>query len=956
MAARELVRMESGRGGKGGRLRSALAPLLLGIALACVAASPAYALSPAVGSKNASNVDDTTVTMNGSVNPNGLATKTYFEYGPTVAYGSKTTEVSVGAGSTVLEQKQPVTGLTPNTTYHYRYVATNADGTSTGGDRTFTVGWSVLPAPSGTSMADVSCSAADACTSVKDGGIQRWNGSEWKAQTLAVPAGGSAVSAHSVSCPSSSACTAVGAYKNGSGEEKTLAEFWNGSEWKVQSSPTPASATGISMWDVSCPTSGECTAVGTYGGNTSFALRWNGSEWSLQTTVNPTGDTYLVSVSCVSSSFCMAAGWYREGASTYVPLAESWNGSAWSTKAPVKPGGVTKTWMTGVSCVSSSICYLVGNKEVSAETHERQTVGEVWNGTSWSLQTTPNPEATDRSVEEVSCVSQQACTAVGWGSNAGGYAPFRLRWNGSAWSTQNLPLPPGSSKAMPFAVSCPASRGCVLVGQYWNASSTVVPLAEANLRAAQPTVATAAATSVGETAATINGTVNPNGSETKLYFEYGTTISYGSKTAEYNAGSGSSTVERGEPITGLTPATTYHYRIVANNENPEASVSGDATFRTIGAPTVSTSVAEPDVETGEGATLKGQVNPNGLATTYQFEYGTSPGVYTVTVPVSAESAGSGTESKAVSYKTTGLVRGKTYYYRITATNSAGKSNGNQSSFTTPDAPGATTLAATGVTRKCAQLKGTVEPHGLTTEYWFEYGTTTSYGTKSSVGEASGQSATSVERQVCSLTPNTLYHFRLVAKNAFGTANGSDQSLTTIPAVTLSVGGTPLKAFATMKSFSSNLTFKGSGGSHGCAETEFTSLVFENPGATGGITGFKMQNSGGAACAYPGGATAKYSFPGEPALTEYTINKAEEGVVTLTQFRLLAKLTLSGFPVGECEYAVLLSGTYAFKSSLVLSLAGSMGLVAGGSPYCINTETLSGTFAVTSGGFPVVATH
>src|SRR5207253_5588168 len=189
------------------------------------------------------------------------------------------------------------------------------------------------------------------------------------------------------------------------------------------------------------------------------------------------------------------------------------------------------------------------------------------------------------------------------------------------WSLQSPPSP-STTMVLPFALSCIASRGCVAVGQYKNASSVIVPLAEANWRKAPPVAATTAATGVGEKSATINGTANPNGSETKAYFEYGTSSLYGSKTAEINLGSEASPVEANFALTGLSPATTYHYRIAANNENPETARGGDQTFRTTGPPTVSTLGADVDNVTGEAATLTGSINPNGLSATYQFEYGT----------------------------------------------------------------------------------------------------------------------------------------------------------------------------------------------------------------------------------------------------------------------------------------------------------------------------------------------
>jgi hypothetical protein len=61
---------------------------------------------------------------------------------------------------------------------------------------------------------------------------------------------------------------------------------------------------------------------------------------------------------------------------------------------------------------------------------------------------------------------------------------------------------------------------------------------------------------------TLNGTVNPNGTSTQYYFQWGPTTSYGNVTPTQSAGSGTSTIAVLAKITGLTPHTTYHYRLV----------------------------------------------------------------------------------------------------------------------------------------------------------------------------------------------------------------------------------------------------------------------------------------------------------------------------------------------------------------------------------------------------------
>lgn len=81
-----------------------------------------------------------------------------------------------------------------------------------------------------------------------------------------------------------------------------------------------------------------------------------------------------------------------------------------------------------------------------------------------------------------------------------------------------------------------------------------------------PTATTGNATSVTSSTATLNGSVNPNGSDTIYYFQYGTTISYGYATNAGSAGSGTSPISVSSNVTDLNPETTYHCRIVAIND------------------------------------------------------------------------------------------------------------------------------------------------------------------------------------------------------------------------------------------------------------------------------------------------------------------------------------------------------------------------------------------------------
>ncbi len=288
-----------------------------------------------------------------------------------------------------------------------------------------------------------------------------------------------------------------------------------------------------------------------------------------------------------------------------------------------------------------------------------------------------------------------------------------------------------------------------------------------------PGATTGAATGIGSTTATLNGTVDPNSRDTTFYFEYGTSTSYGTKTAVRSAGSGASPQNEAVGISKLSVGKTYHFRIVATSD-AGTTTGSDATFTTSSAPLAETADASPVAVTT--ATLRGQVTPNGLATTWWFEYGTSVSYGQKTA---SHSAGSGTTARAVSDGVTKLTAGKSYHFRLVAQNSSGRVFGVDRLFTTVGAPTATTGAAQSVGPDTAQLTGSLDTLGRSTTWWFDYGTTTKYGkstTHRSAGSKAG--AQTVTAPLTGLAANTAYHYRLVATSDGGTRYGADATFST----------------------------------------------------------------------------------------------------------------------------------------------------------------------------------
>ena len=189
---------------------------------------------------------------------------------------------------------------------------------------------------------------------------------------------------------------------------------------------------------------------------------------------------------------------------------------------------------------------------------------------------------------------------------------------------------------------------------------------------------TGGATNIGPTTATVTGTVDAGAT---YQFDYGTSTSYGLQTATTVA----TGTEARADLTGLTPDTTYHYRLVA-----DGVAGADRTFRTLqsGPPGASTGAARDVAPTA--ARLTGTVDPNGRATTYHFEFGTTTGYGSRTAEASA---GSGQNGTAVSAAVGGLRVNTRYHYRLVATNDAGVARGRDRTFTTQRNPRAITASA-----------------------------------------------------------------------------------------------------------------------------------------------------------------------------------------------------------------------------------------------------------------------
>jgi len=331
--------------------------------------------------------------------------------------------------------------------------------------------WAIQPTPNpsqgGGGLSGVACPSASACTAVGGSNAgtlaERWDGVKWRIQPTPNPSQGGGFLT-SVACPSASACTAVGVSNAG-----TLAERWDGTRWAIQPTPNPAGGQSAFLNTVACASASVCTAAGAYGNSSgtsqTLAERWDGTQWTIQPTPNRVGGPdFLLGVACPASSACTAAGYSINTAGTFQTLAEQWNGTNWSIQPTPNPAGAASSVLAGVSCTAPSACTATG-------TSANGPLAERWDGVTWRIQPTPRP-AGGGFLAAVSCTSAEACTAAGARTDSFGNPTATLAelWNGTRWSIQPTPNPAGAPGTALFGVSCTASTFCMAVGTSFDRS------------------------------------------------------------------------------------------------------------------------------------------------------------------------------------------------------------------------------------------------------------------------------------------------------------------------------------------------------------------------------------------------------------------------------------------------------------------------------------------------------
>jgi hypothetical protein len=121
----------------------------------------------------------------------------------------------------------------------------------------------------------------------------------------------------------------------------------------------------------------------------------------------------------------------------------------------------------------------VGDFSVNIGGKPHSSLAEGWNGSEWSLQSPAGPpEEVESSLAAISCAGTKACTSVGQYTNGTGKATLANVWNGTGWALESTPNPAGASSAELAGVSCVSSTECSAAGSYVNAEGTRLTLVE----------------------------------------------------------------------------------------------------------------------------------------------------------------------------------------------------------------------------------------------------------------------------------------------------------------------------------------------------------------------------------------------------------------------------------------------------------------------------------------------
>jgi hypothetical protein len=297
-----------------------------------------------------------------------------------------------------------------------------------------------------------------------------WDGDVWN--VVPTPNVGSAFNQiFSVAAVSSNNVWAVGASSNNNVLNQTLIEHWDGNQWSVVASPL-APGTSSFLYGIVAIGANDIWAVGYiqigFSAQQPLTLHWDGSSWSLvlSPSTAPNNQDILWSVTALATNNIWAVGYSTDAVSgQYRTLIEHWNGTAWSIVTSPNPTGSIYNFTWGIEAVSPNDVWVMGR---AYDGSLYPSLIEHWDGSAWSV--TPSPsEQFYNEVYDASAVSSTDVWAVGrYGGGFSDNIAMVMHWNGSAWSVVPNPNPPGATENnFLYSVHAVAAQDVWAVGSYF---------------------------------------------------------------------------------------------------------------------------------------------------------------------------------------------------------------------------------------------------------------------------------------------------------------------------------------------------------------------------------------------------------------------------------------------------------------------------------------------------------
>ncbi len=512
-------------------------------------------IAPKVGTTSASGVAETIATLEASVGPNSQATTYDFEYGTTTAYGAQTSAGSAGSGAGAATVSAPVGGLTPATPYHFRAVATNGTGTTYGPDQTFTT----IAPPTAISQpaSSVMLTSAILNGTVNPQGHATTYHFDWGPTT-----------SYGSQLPEVDASVGADSAKH-----------------QLEQELTGLSADHTYHFRVVATNCGGCTEGTTYGADQTFT-----------TAAPPTATTEGAEAIELTSATVTGTVNPRGAAATYhFDWGET---TAYGNQSPVPDQSA------GSDSVSHELGQSLTGLHAGTAYHYRivaTNCGGCVAGTAYgadqTFTTVPAPTASTQGAQSLTLTGATVTGAV---NPEGTATTYHFDWGETTAYGNQSPVPDQSAGSDSVSHELGQSLTGLHAGTVYHyrivatncggcVAGTAYGVDQTFTTVAAPAVSTDAAQAVALTSATMTATVNPRGTATTYHFDWGETAAYGGRSplADEAVGSDSATHEVSRALTGLTPGTGYHYRVVASD------CEGCAAGTSYGADTTFTTASEP---------------------------------------------------------------------------------------------------------------------------------------------------------------------------------------------------------------------------------------------------------------------------------------------------------------------------------------------------------------------------